>query len=348
VQDSISEQVARALLVNISRDEKYRLTKRYTENVTAYNLYLKGRHFWNMRTPDGLHRSIDYFNQAIAVDSNYALAYAGLADSYALLSGYGILSPTEGFPKARVAALRALQMDEELAEAHTSLAFVSIGYDKDWATAGREYKRATELNSNYITAHHWFAEFLSALGRHDEAIAEIRRAIEIDPVSPIVNADAGEILCFARRYDEAIAQLKNTLELEPNFIQAHRFLALAYLQKGMHEESIAELKRAVEISNRNSVILALLGHSYASSGNKHQAEKILEELKALSTKQYVSPHEFGVIYIGLGDHDRAFEFLRKAVEQRTGTLAFIKVNPVYDKLRSDSRFTELLQQLNFF
>ena len=346
VQDSISREVAHALVSNLSDAEQRFLAKRPTANIEAYQAYLKGRYFWNKRTPDGLNKSLEYFNQAIAMDPNYALAHAGLADSYALLSGYHVVTPEEGFPKARSAVLRALEIDDELAEAHTSLAFVRFGYEKNWQSAEREYKRASELNPSYVTAHHWYAEYLSASGRHDEASVEIKRALEIDPLSAIINTDAGKLLCFARRYDEAIKQLRDTLELDPNFIPAHRFLGETYEQLGMYAEATAELKRAVDISKGDPAMIAVLGHIYATSGNRSQAEKLLEQLRQLSGKQYVSPHEMAVIYAGLDQKDLAFEFLSKAVKDHTGRLVFLKVDPLFNGLRSDPRFGELLRQVN--
>lgn len=346
IEDQLAYNASAIIRPKQNQRDAGQKSPRYTTHPKAYQLYLKGRFFWNKRTPAGLGSAIEYFNQAISIDPSYAPAYAGLADSHALLSGYHVISPAEGFAKARAAAQTALQKDDTLAEAHVSLAFVSFGYDKDWGTAEKEYRRAIELNPNYATAHHWYAEFLSASGRHAEAEIEITRALEIDPLSAIINTDAGKLLCFSRRYDAAIRQLQRTLELEPDFIPAHRFLGVAYEQKRLYREALAELHRAGEISRNDPAIIAVLGHIHGSSGNRLEAERLLRQLQDLARSQYVSPHDLALIHIGLEEMDLAFASLKKAADDHIGRLVFINVDPLFAPLRSDARYTELLQQIN--
>ncbi len=346
VEDSTSEQVADALILKLSREEKKGLAKRYTENIEAYQLYLKGRYYWNQRSSGGLKKAIESFRQAINKDPVYALAYAGLADCYNLHSHYGELSPRECFPKAKAASTKALEIDDEMAEAHTSLAFVTAWHEWDWLGAEKEFRRALELNPNYATAHHWYALYLTAQGRGSEALKEVTRAQEIDPLSLAINRDVGFVYHFGTRQCElAIEQFLKTLEMDPTFWSARWHLGLAYEQKGMYEAAIAELKQALNLAGDRSWILGELGYAYAVSGRRKEAEKVLRELRERSQERYVSAYEIALIYAGLEAKDEAFAWLEKAYLERSYALIHLKVEPMLDSLRPDSRFADLLQRI---
>src|SRR5713226_5381496 len=277
------------------------MKKRYTENPEAHQLYLKGRYLWNRRTGETLKRAAEYFQQAIDKDPGYALAWAGLADCYAVYSFYDVLPPREAAPKAKEAASKALELDDTLAEPHAALGYVKTHYEWDWAGAEREFKRAIELNPNYATAHFWYGNCLEATGRLDEAIAEANRAQEADPLSLAISSAAGRKLYFARRYDQAIEHLRKTLEMDPRFSRTHWFLAMAYEQVARQDEAIAECQKALSLSGREPAVLGVLGHAYAVSGKRAEAQKVLAELKDLSNRRYVAPFDIVLIYAGLGD-----------------------------------------------
>ncbi|MGH9753735.1 MAG: winged helix-turn-helix domain-containing tetratricopeptide repeat protein [Blastocatellia bacterium] len=343
VQDSISEQVTYALALKLGRQEREQLTKRHTENAEAFRLYLKGRYFWNKRSAEGLQKASEYFQRAIERDPGYALAYAGLADCYNLLSYYSVLSPKESFPKAKAAAERALEIDESLAEAHASLALAKMCFDWDWPAAEREYQRALELNPNYATAHQWYAEYLAAMGRHAEARAEIRRAGETDPLSLIVSAAEGYISYFGRDFGETIRHSEKTLEMDPHFVPAHWFLGWGYAQKGMFAQAIGAFQKAVSLSGGDSRMMAELGHAYAVSGQKAKSREMIRQLELKSQRQYVSPYELALVYVGLDEKEQALIWLRKAFEDRAWQLIYLQVEPKFDHLRANSRFTDLLR-----
>jgi len=346
LQSSIAGKVAEALRVNLVGNEKDLLVKRHTENLEAYNLYLKGRHFWNKRTEEGLQKSLAYFQQAIEKDSAYALAYAGIADYYNMLGWYYFLPPKMAFPKARDAAKRALELDKYLAEAHTSLAHVNEYFDWDWLSAEKEYRRAIELNPGYATAHQWYAEFLSAMGRHEEAIAVGKRARELDPFSPVIGTNLAGFFFVGGQIDRAIEEYKNVLEMEPDFVIAHVFIAYPYVLKGAYQEAIAEVQKAIDLSGRDTPrILITLGYIYAISGEEDKAERILDELKELSKQTYVSSWGIALIHVGFNQKDLAFEWLEKAYEERDVWLIYLRVIPMLDSLRPDPRFTALLEKL---
>lgn len=347
VEDRVSARVSEALVLNLTGDEKKRLAKRYTENTEAYQAYLRGRYFWAKSTPEMLKKAIEYFQQAIRIDSDYALAYAGLADSYSLLGNVrvGVQPPNEVMPQAKAAALKALDLDETLAEAHLSLASIRMRYDLDWSSAEKEYKRAIELNPTDARMHQWYASLLSARGRHDEAIAEIERAKELDPVSVVINSISGMLLFHARRYDEAITVLSKTLEMDPAYGHARGYLAGVYEQKGMFQQAVAAFKKNVEMNRETS--LQALGHCYAVAGKRNEAVAILDELKALSKQKYVPAYFIAVVYTGLNDKAQAIEWLEKGYQERSGALNFINVDPRFDVLRSDSRFLDLLRRMGF-
>jgi len=317
----------------------------YTENPDAHQLYLKGRFLWNRRTGETLQRAADYFQQAIDKDPNYALAWAGLADCYALYGPYELLSPREITPKAKEAVSRALALDDTLADAHAALAFVKATYDWDWQGAQREFKRAIELDPNYAPAHYLYANILASTGRVDEAVAEAKRAQEADPLS--LTASTVTVLAFflGRRYDQAIDQGRKTLEMDSNFYTAHFFLAMVFTQVKRNEEAIEEARKAVSLSAGALQALGTLGHAYGVSGRRAEAQKVLAELGNLSKRRYVDPSNIALVHVGLGDKARALELLEKAYEDHAMRLLYVKVYPQFDPLRGEPRFQDLLRRM---
>jgi TolB-like protein/Flp pilus assembly protein TadD len=346
VESEIASTVANTLQAKLTGSEQQAIAVRPTENSEAYQVYLKGRYFWNKRTANDFKTAIGYFDQAIDKDPGFALAYAGLADTYVLMSGFGAASPKESLPKAKAAAQKALQLDNTLGEAHASLAQALFAYDLNFTEANREFKRAIELNPNYATAHQWYAEsVLTTMGQFDQAIVEIKRALELDPLSIIINADVGGVLFNARRYDEAIAQLRKTLEMDPGFYYAHWNLGQALEAKGLNREAMVEYEKASAL-NDDPLPAAMLGRLYGKVGRKAEALRILERLRESSKQRYVSPYNFAIIEIGLGDKDEALRFLEKTYEDRDGyNVAFLRVDPLLDPLRGDSRFEALTQKV---
>ncbi len=344
VQEDIVREISEKLRLRLTGEEKKRMTKRHTENSQAYQAYLKGRFYWNKRTEEGLKKGIEYFQQAIEIDPGYALAYTGLADSYAVLGYYNYLPSKEAYPRAKAAAAKALAIDDTLAEAHASLANTRY-YDWSWVQAERELKRAIELNPNYATAHHWYGLYLTEMGKFDRAIAELQRAYELDPLSLIIGTAMGGAFYHARQYDQAIEQLQKTLELDPNFGVAHVISAQAYTQKGMYEEAITALKSALTFTGGSREILARLGHTYAKSGRRDKAMEILGQLHDLAKQRHVPSYDVAIVHVGLGDLDQAFALLEKAYAERASRLIYINVDPIFDTLRSDPRFKDLLSRL---
>jgi TolB-like protein/DNA-binding winged helix-turn-helix (wHTH) protein/Flp pilus assembly protein TadD len=314
------------------------------QTYEAYDLCLKGRYFWNQRTSDGFHRAIDYFQQAVAKDPSYARAYAGLADSYALLSGYKTTPQIEFMPQARAAALKALELDDRLAEAHTSLALITENYDWDWQTAEKEYRRAIELNPNYATAHHWFAEYLTWRGRFDEALRESEIARHLDPLSLIIAADNGAILYFSRQYDRAIEQFKAVRELDPNFSRAG-LIRWAYDQKGMFKDALADTEAQRRIYGDQPWAWSSLAYIYGRSGQSAQAQHALAKLQELNRRGELDPAVIAWAYLGMGDKDRALVWLEKAYIQHSNLMVTLKVEPAFDPLRKDPRFENLLRRV---
>jgi TolB-like protein/Tfp pilus assembly protein PilF len=348
-ESDIARAIADTLRAKLTGSEQKALAARPTENTEAHQLYLRGRYFWNKRTGADFKKAIGYFNQAIDKDPNYALAYAGLADAYVLLSAYAEASPKDSLPQAKAAAAKALELDSTLGEAHASLAQALLAYDLNFAEATREFRRAIELNPNYATAHHWYGEsVLGPQGQFEEAIAEARRALELDPLSVIINADFGSALTNARRYDQAIEQLRKTVEMDPGFYYAHWTLGNALELKGFKEEAIAEYKRAIAL-NDDPLPRALLGHLYAKIGRKDEALAILKQLRELresSKERYVSPYNLALIHIGLGHKNEAIQLLEETYEERDGyNIVFIKVEVLLDPLRGDPRFEALVQKV---
>jgi TolB-like protein/Tfp pilus assembly protein PilF len=349
LQEEISREISEKLRLKLTGAQKKHLTKRYTENPEAYQFYLKGRYYENKFFNEAaLRKAIECFQQAIERDPTYALAYAGLADCYIRLSTFNLTPSKEGFAKARAAVLKALEIDDALAEAHTSLARIKSSFDWDWPTAEEEFKRAIELNPNYARAHHLYGRHLMSMGRFDEAAAEIRRASELDPLSLSISADLSAPLFFRRQYDGAIESLRKTLEMDSNFPLAHARLAGAYEYKGMYEEAIAEYERMIELSGSsadNPSNLATLAVLYAGSGRGDRARDILNRLKERSQRENVSPSEIAEIHAALGEKDQAFEWLEMAYQVRSSDLRFLKVSQTWDSLRSDPRFADLLRRV---
>jgi serine/threonine protein kinase/tetratricopeptide (TPR) repeat protein len=344
LQRELARSIAKEIKIAVTPEEQAQLTEASPVNPEAYQLYLKGRYVWNKRTRDDLEKALEYFGQAIEKDPNSALAYTGLADTYAVLPGYADFPPTEAYSKAKEAAQKALAIDDTLAEAHTSLANVTKYY-RDWISTEKGYKRAIELSPNYATAHHWYAYDLMLMGRFDESMAEINLAQELDPYSLIINANVGFILYHARRYDQAIEHYRNRLEMDPSFWLLHMYLGRALVQIEKYEEAIVEFQEAINLSGRIAENLSALCYGYAISGRRAEAMKILSELNQLSMQEYVSPYLIAIIYVGLGLSDQAFEWLYKAVENPDILLVHIKVDPLFDSIRPDPRFKELLKKV---
>ena len=346
LQGELAQDMASALRLQLSGEEKTRFGQGYTRNAEAYQLYIKGRYFWNKRTTEGMKKGLESFEQAIRLDPDYAAAYVGLADCYGVLSQVGDFSPNDVMPKAKAAALDALRIDETLAEAHASLAMIDELYDWNWKSADTEFKRAIELNPNYATAHHWYAMYLSAMGRNDEALAEIRRAEALDPVSLITDTNEGWILFCARQYDQAINKLQATIEMDPNFANAHYKLALVYEIKGMYKEAVEEHLKSKALSGDISENVEKLKAAYATSGSKGYYREELRQLKDTSTRGYVLPKYFVLTELQLGNTEETLKWLEAAYKERTEPLAYLRVDPRFDSLRSDARFEDLLRRVN--
>jgi len=345
IQDEIAREIVKSLKIKLLGEKEAPLVKNYTENLQAYNLYLQGRYFWNKRTGEDLKKAIAFLNQAVEIDSNYALAYVGLADCYLLLPEYGRIPKKEVLPKAKAAVSKALEIDDKLAEAHTSLAMI-MRYESDFVGAEREFKRAIELNPNYATGHHWYGDSLEAKGRLDEALEEIKRALQLDPLSLIINMALGEIFYCKREYDQAIQQYRKTLELDPNFAVGRQGLGECYRQKGMFEEAIAEFQKARILYGNSPYGLGDLGNAYALSGEKTKAVEVLTNLKELSEQGYSLNYDIAFIYCGLGDKEKAFEWLEKAYKEKAEGMEYLNVDPAWESLRSDPRFKSLLKRMN--
>jgi TolB-like protein/DNA-binding winged helix-turn-helix (wHTH) protein/Tfp pilus assembly protein PilF len=346
VQDSISERVISSLTIQLSGAEQARFTKRFTTNSEAYRLYLQGRYFWNKRTEAGFRKSIELFNQAIALDPTYARAYTGLADAYGLLASYNFLPPSEGYPKTKAAAERAIALDDSLAEAHTSLASVLNSYEWDWRGAERAYQRAIELDPGYVTAHQWYGECLIQLGRFAEAEQQMQAAIKADPLSLIAHTNLGWTHFMARDYDRAIAQLRKVIEMDAHFVNARLKLGMAYLQKGQMTEANHELTQAQTLGGESSQILAARAHAYVKANAPAEALRLVAQLETRARNAYVEPSDIALIYTALGKKDEAFAWLEKARVQRSeALLCWLKVDPRVDPLRDDARFAELLKAI---
>ena len=345
LQREVAEAIVQEIKVKLTPQEEAQLNTIHKINPEAYQSYLKGLFHWNKRTGEDLRTAIEYFEMAIEKEPNYALAYAGLSDCYNLLHLFADLHPSETFPKAKEAALKALEIDDNLAEAHNSLAYARIRYDFDWEGAEREFRRAIELNPNYATGHFWYSELLMQSCRFDEGLSEIKRATELDPVSLVINSTLGIFYAVAGQDEQAIAQLRKTLEMDPDFAYAHRHLGMVYLIVNKFPEAIAELEKALELSGGTAFYLASLGGAYARAGQPDKAKQILAELQSLYKELHIGPCYFAAIYAELGEEGKAFWWLEKAYEERYEDLVFLKINFHFDPIRSDPRFKALLKKV---
>ena len=346
VQDSISEKAAAELVPILTGEEKELLARRYTADTEAYELYLKGRFFWYKRTPQATAKAAEYFQRALERDPRYALAYAGIADCYRTLPIMSDVPSRESFPKAKQAALKALAIDNNLAEAHSALGYVEYFFEWDWAAAEKEFRRAIEINPNYPLAHLGYAHLLSTLGRNEDALAEIDRAIKLDPLSPFVGTIKGQILFHARRYSEAIEEVNKALDIEPNFWIGQIVLGRSYERLGQYEQAIKALRMAAESSGGVTEATSLAGYVYAVSGQRQQAEQALQALHVTSETRYVPPYNFALLYQGLGNSDEALKWLEKAYEQRDVHMVFLPVDSKWDSLRNTPHFMDLIKRLN--
>lgn len=348
VQSEITREISDQLRLRLTGEEQKRITKHHTEDTEAYQSYLKGRYYWNKRTGDDIKKAIDHFDQAIAKDPRYALAYAGLADCYIVIPNYSDLPSQDAYPKAKAAALKALEIDDSLPEAHTSLAGIKCDYEWDFSGCETELKKALILNPNYATAHHWYAQHLSAMGRHQEALKEIKRAQELDPLSLIINAVVGDTYIKARQYDRAIEQLRKTIEMDKNFVSAHRYLANAYIEKGMFKEAISEFQTASAL--RGTAAQAdqrakALTEAFAKGGPQGFWKQHLEDLKEDYEKGSVSPYSIASVYARLGDKEQTLNWLEKAYQQHDAYVVYLKIEPQFDSFRSDPRVVDLMRRI---
>jgi tetratricopeptide (TPR) repeat protein len=345
IQDDIAGAIVRKLKMKLTDTQPTELVKRYTKNLAAYNLYLLARFHLNKRTEEGLKKGVAYCEQAIALDPEYAMAYAGLADGFALLGFQGFLPPKEAMPKAKAAAEQALTIDDDLAEAHTSLGYIHAIYDWDWRESEKEFLRALELNPNHATTYYWYALWhLLPNGQFEKCLTEIKKAQELDPLSLVLNAGIGWQYYFARQFEQAITALQKTLEMDESFLFARDLLGQSYAQKGLHEQAIAEMEKAVVLSHRRALGLGALGHAYALAGKRDEAQKILDELLALVQQKYVSSYDVALVYAGMNAKAQALEWLEKAYEEHNGWLVFLNVEPRFDSLRAEVRFGALLKK----
>lgn len=345
LQESISERLAREIGPVLTPTPRQPLAHTSIYNPDAFRAYATGRFLWNKRTEESIKKAILEFQQAVVHDPNYALALDGLADCWIALGWYGNLSPADSFPRAKEAIGRALDVDGSLAEAHTSLAFVTMYYDRDWAAAEAEFRRAIDSNPNYANGHHWYAEFLSLTGRHEEAIAEAERAREIDPLSGIINTWVGSRYFFAQRYDKAISLYQGAVEMDPGFVPAHLVLGEAYEQLQRPHQAIAELETAVRLSGGSAIYVASLVHAYGAAGRRQDAEKLRGDLKRLSQEKFVSSYDLAIASLGLGDTPAVLRLLERAVYERSPRVAFIGVDPRFNGLQRNSLFRQLKSRI---
>jgi TolB-like protein/Tfp pilus assembly protein PilF len=345
LQEDLSREICEKLRLQLTGEERQRLTKRYTEDSEAYRLYLKGRHHWNKRSPEGLQKAVEYFQQALDRDPAYSLAYAGLADTYAYLSFFNVVAPREAMPKAKTAAIKGLEIDKALAEAHVPLGYISFTYDGDWPAAGKHFAQALTLNPAYTRAHTFYTFYLSSSGRSEEALEVAKGALDLDPASPAVSHSLAVQLYLARKFDRAIEQAHDTLEIDANFAISYAVLGEVYLSKGMYREGLSALEKYSALSRSGAASLALLGYSHARLGERKETLQVIEALKAASKQRFVPALFVALVYAGLEDKDQAFTWLEKAYEERFSRLAYLKVEALWDPLRSDPRFADLLRRV---
>ena len=345
LEDEMVKRIAQWISIHLSGETKMRLPRPDTDSPKAHQLYLEGRYFWNKRTAEGLRRSIECFQQATAEDAQYALAYAGLADSYLLLCAHGIEPAFQAYPVAKAEALKALQLDDSFAEPHVSLAIVYFYHEWNWLKAEHEFQRAIELNPNYALAHSWYALTLGAMGRYEEALSQARRAQELDPLSLQINTVVGRILYFGRQYDRSIDAYRKVIDLDPHYARAHTRLGITYAAGGAFEDAIHEFEESQRLSCIDPYLTGLLGYAQARFGNTRKARRILEELTRRPRGRYVHAFSIALIWIGLGKPDQALEWLAKAYQGRSTDMVYAKIEPLLDPVRSDPRFTALLHQM---
>jgi TolB-like protein/Tfp pilus assembly protein PilF len=345
MQEEVTRAIASEIRVNLSAQEQARLASTRPIDPEAYRLYLKGRYYWNKRSLEGFQKAIEYFQLAAAKDPTYALAYVGLADTYTYFSFFDVVPPREAMPKAKAAASRALEIDDSLGEAHVSLGYVSYMYDWDWPAAGKHFEQALTLNPAYSRAHTFYPFYLSSLGRSEEALAVAKRSLDLDPASPAVNHSLAVQFYFARQFDQAIEQAHKTLELDPNFAISYELLGEVYVSRGMYREGLSELEKYSALSRGRAMSLALLGYAHARLGERSQALRMLEQLEAAPKERYTPAFSFAVVYAGLGEKDQAFAWLEKAYGERTSRLGYLKVEPLWDPLRPDPRFADLVRRM---
>jgi TolB-like protein/Tfp pilus assembly protein PilF len=346
VESDVAKAIADQLRAHITRQEEQVIAAKPTKNIEAYDAYLRGRYFWNKRTSDGIKHAIEHFQQSIERDPDFALGHAGLADSYIALTFYNFAAPHETMPKAKESAIKALALDNTLAEAHASLAHILMNYDWNWSAAEKEFKRSIELKPDYATAHEWYAiHYLTATGRLEEAVQEMKKALELEPASLVMNTFMGATLYYAGRYDEAIDQCRRTIEMDPNFTVAHWYLGLAYEQKQVLDAATEEFKKAISLSGGSPLMKAALGRAYAKSQKKHEANEMLNELNELSKQHYVSAYEVATIYVALGNNEQAFQLLEEAYAEHSFHLVYLNVSPQFKPVSSDRRFQNLVQRI---
>ncbi len=344
LQDSVARSIADQIHITLTAEQQTRLARPRQLEPAAYEAYLKGRYYWNKRTAEGMQKASIYFQQAIDKDPAYGAAYSGLADCDSGLTWHGFNSPAEALPKANAAALKAIEIDPQSAEAHASLALV-LHHRLDWPGAEREFKRALQLDPHYANAHHWYGDNLSAKGRHDEALFEAKQALELDPLNLMIGTWVGLRYYLARKYDRAIEQGRNTVELDPNFAAAHLLLGESYVQAGMPEQGLAELEKAASLSGNSPLYLAQVGVAYALAGKKTEALRIISQLQRVSRERYVSPYGLAQIYAALNDNEQTFTSLHAAYDDHAVWMSYLAVDPVFDRFRSDQRFQDLLRRL---
>jgi tetratricopeptide (TPR) repeat protein len=344
VQDTIAQRVADELIEPLTGEDRGELVRDYTSDPEAYRLYMEGRIQWGKRNGPAMLKAVGSFQQAIGRDPNYALAYVGLADAYATLGSYHLMSPHEALPLANDAARRALSIDQNLAEAHASMGKILTDYYWDWEQAEREFQLAIKLKPKYANSRHWYSMLLAAAGRFDEAVSEANHALELEYFSPVTRTQMGQVLYRARRYDEAIAALRKTLDLEPNFIAAHYYLGQCLLMKGKRDEAIAEFKRALEIAPSTPDFIAMIGYAHAVAGRGDQARRSLAELDVVARSHYAPPFGYATVYAGLGEPEMAFKWMEKGRAERDTRVRALKTDPLFDGLRADRRFVSLMRR----
>jgi len=344
LQDEVARAIANEIKITLTPQEQMSLAVVRPINPGAYEAYLKGRYYWNKRTAEGIKKASDYFQQAINQQPSYGIAYSGLADCNSGLAWHGFASPTEALPRAKAAALKAIEIDPASGEAHASLALV-LSHQRNWAAAENEFKRALQLSPGYANAHHWYGDYLSIVGRQEEALVEAKRAFELDPLSPMINTWLGLRYYHARRYDEAIERGRKILEFDPSFAPAHLLLGQAYLQKGLHAQAISELQSATSLSGNSPIYMAQVGVAYAAAGKNAEALGVTDQLQKVAKQRYVSSYGLAQIYAALGDKQRAMKWLQSAYDERAVWMEYLKMDPVLDSVRSLPRFQDLVRQM---